>query len=90
MSLDYYCLGALLYELVVGILPYYSTNHDEIYDSILNEELSFPHHAQLSNELISLLEGLLCKNANQRLGALFGVKEILFHPWVGKIKKQTI
>lgn len=35
--LDYYCLGALLYELVIGVPPYYSLNQDEIYDSILNE-----------------------------------------------------
>jgi serum/glucocorticoid-regulated kinase 2 len=26
-TLDYYCLGALLYELVLGIPPYYSLNH---------------------------------------------------------------
>jgi serine/threonine protein kinase len=25
--LDYYCLGALLYELVVGVPPYYSLEH---------------------------------------------------------------
>jgi serum/glucocorticoid-regulated kinase 2 len=30
-TLDYYCLGALLYELVLGIPPYYSLNHEEIY-----------------------------------------------------------
>lgn len=34
--LDYYCLGALLYELVVGVPPYYSLNHEEIYEGILH------------------------------------------------------
>lgn len=88
--LDYYCLGALLYELVIGVPPYYSTDQEEIYESILTEELSFPSHAQLSDELINLLEGLLLKDASQRLGCLYGIKEILFHPWIGKISKTII
>lgn len=33
--LDYYCLGALLYELVIGVPPYYSLKQEEIYESIL-------------------------------------------------------
>ena len=44
----------------------------------------------LSNELVNLLEGLLSKSRNQRLGCLHGIKEILFHPWVGKVSKRTI
>jgi serum/glucocorticoid-regulated kinase 2 len=36
LQLDLYCLGALLYELVIGLPPYYSRNTDEIYHRILN------------------------------------------------------
>jgi serum/glucocorticoid-regulated kinase 2 len=30
-TVDYYCLGALLYEMVVGVPPFYSRNTEEIY-----------------------------------------------------------
>jgi protein-serine/threonine kinase len=83
-------LGALLYELVIGVPPYYSLNHDEIYNSILNEELSFPSHVAVSDELKSLLKGLLEKNQKKRLGSMFGIKEVLLHPWVGRLKQSAI
>lgn len=88
--MDYYCLGALLYELVLGIPPYYSLSHEEIYQGILNEELSFPSHTLLSEEIKSLLRGLLEKNPSKRLGHLYGAKEILIHPWVGKVNRKLI
>lgn len=37
-----------------------------------------------------LLKGLLNKNQKLRLGSLKGVKEILFHPWLGKINGDKI
>lgn len=37
-----------------------------------------------------LLEGLLAKDPKRRLGSLGGVREILGHPWVRKIKPAEI
>lgn len=54
-------MGALLYELVTGLPPYYSRDTDEIYESILNEELTFPEKFNLSKEIKDLLSGLLNK-----------------------------
>jgi len=83
-------LGALLYELVTGLPPYYSTNQEEIYENIVNSEITFPSNVYLSIEIKSLLKGLLEKNPTKRLGSLYGIKEILIHPWIGKINIKTI
>jgi len=65
---DYYCLGALLYELITGLPPYYSHDTEQIYECILNEELNFPENLKISGELRDLLIGLLSKNPNNRIG----------------------
>lgn len=56
----------------------------------MSEDLSFPDHVDLSNEIKSLLSGLLNKNPKFRLGSLRGLKEILFHPWIGKINSELV
>lgn len=60
--IDYYCLGALLFELVTGLPPYYSEDTDEIYKNILEQDLAFPSHVDLSKEIVDLLYKLLEKN----------------------------
>jgi hypothetical protein len=37
-----------------------------------------------------LLEGLLVKDPKRRLGSLGGIREILGHPWVRKLKVNDI
>eukprot|EP00761_Pharyngomonas_kirbyi_P012459 gb/GECH01012486.1/.p1 GENE.gb/GECH01012486.1/~~gb/GECH01012486.1/.p1 ORF type:complete len:482 (+),score=103.06 gb/GECH01012486.1/:1-1446(+) len=65
-AVDWWSLGVLLYEMLVGIPPFYSENINEMYDLILKEPLTFPEH--VSPEAQSLLRGLLERNASDRLG----------------------
>lgn len=89
-GVDYYSLGAFLYELVTGLPPFYTKNHEQLQESIICQELFFPPHIELSNDIKDLLEKLLKKEEKYRLGSYIGVKEILFHPWMGKVNASEI
>ncbi|CAD8173792.1 unnamed protein product [Paramecium octaurelia] len=84
-TVDFYCLGALLYELLTGLPPYYSTDTNQIYQDILYSKLSFPNDINLSKDVKSLLTQLLDKNPSQRLGASGGIQEILQHSFFAQI-----
>jgi serum/glucocorticoid-regulated kinase 2 len=81
LSVDHYCLGVLLYELIVGLPPFYSKDINRIYDSILHEPLTFPKEVDLTAEVKDLLLKLLAKEPRSRLGYKGGLIEILSHPW---------
>lgn len=37
-----------------------------------------------------LIEGLLTKDPKRRLGSLGGIKQIMVHPWVRKLKPNDL
>ena len=65
-SLDWYLLGVLLYEMIVGVTPYYSSNKDELFDNIVNGKLKLPRN--ISADVKSLIIQLLNRNPTKRLG----------------------
>jgi len=66
-AVDWYLLGVVLYEMLVGIPPYYAHSKDKLFDNIRHAKLKLPK--TLSKECKSLLRGLLQRNPAMRLGS---------------------
>ncbi|RCV16993.1 hypothetical protein SETIT_3G183200v2 [Setaria italica] len=81
MECDWWSLGAIMYEMLVGYPPFYSEDPMSTCRKIVNwrSHLKFPEEAKLSPEAKDLISKLLC-NVEQRLGTK-GAHEIKAHPW---------
>ncbi|XP_034047578.1 serine/threonine-protein kinase N2 [Thalassophryne amazonica] len=66
-SVDWWGLGVLIYEMLVGESPFPGDDEEEVFDSIVSDEVRFPR--RLSPEPVSLIQKLLQKNPEERLGA---------------------
>ncbi|OIV90658.1 hypothetical protein TanjilG_23771 [Lupinus angustifolius] len=78
---DWWSLGAVMYEMLVGYPPFYSDEPLSTCRKIINwrTNLKFPEEANLSAEAKDLISRLIC-DVNQRLG-IEGADEIKAHPW---------
>uniref|UniRef100_A0AAQ4PAZ2 protein kinase C n=1 Tax=Gasterosteus aculeatus aculeatus TaxID=481459 RepID=A0AAQ4PAZ2_GASAC len=65
-SVDWWGLGVLVYEMLVGESPFPGDDEEEVFDSIVNDEVRYPRF--LSPEALSLIQKLLRKNPEMRLG----------------------
>ncbi|GLJ30925.1 hypothetical protein SUGI_0616020 [Cryptomeria japonica] len=81
MECDWWSLGAIMYEMLVGYPPFYSDEPMATCRKIVNwrTHLKFPEEAKLSAEAKDLISKLLC-NVEQRLGTK-GAHELKAHPW---------
>ena len=78
LTVDWWALGILLYEMVVGIPPFYDDDINEMYEKILNQKLRLP--PKLGRPCKDFLRKLLDRNPSTRLGAN-GIEEIQQHPF---------
>lgn len=64
-SCDWWGFGCLIYEMLVGLPPFYCKNQEELFYSILHKEPDYPEF--LSAESVSLISQLLNKNPSKRM-----------------------
>lgn len=68
-SVDWWCLGAVLYEMLYGLPPFYSRDTSVMYEAILHKPLHFREHIPVSQAGKDILRGLLQKDGRVRLGS---------------------
>jgi serum/glucocorticoid-regulated kinase 2 len=73
-AVDWWSLGILLYELTVGIPPFYAQNVNEMYTKIQTGVLRFPPF--VSDDCKALIVGLLQRDPKKRLGSENDVDDI--------------
>nr|XP_047133739.1 serine/threonine-protein kinase N2-like isoform X2 [Hydra vulgaris] len=66
-AVDWWGLGVLIFEMLVGESPFPGDDEEEVFDSIVNDEVRYPRF--LSNDSIALMRRLLRKNPERRLGS---------------------
>ncbi|KAF9935103.1 Serine/threonine-protein kinase [Mortierella alpina] len=78
---DWWSLGAIMFECLVGYPPFCSENTHDTYRKIMNwrEQLQFPEDVHLTQEAEDLIRRLIC-SPESRLGRN-SVEEIMSHPF---------
>lgn len=88
-AVDWWAFGVLVYQMLLGKSPFRGDDEDEVFNAILTDEPLFP--IQMASEAVGLLESLLEKNPQERLGSgARDAEEIMEHPYFGNINFDDI
>ena len=98
-AVDWWAIGILIYEMLIGVTPFYNKNRNMMLSKIQFSKIVFPdkkkYKIEYSDEVQDIISKLLNKEKDNRLGSEEGMKEVLAHKWfkdidVEKVKDKTI
>ena len=93
-TVDWWAVGILIYEMLVGVTPFFNRNRQVLMSKIKHSKIVFPdrktYRITYSDEIVDIISKLLRKDKAQRLGATGDSEEILAHPWFSDIDLDAL
>ena len=84
-SVDWWAVGILIYEMLIGVTPFFNKNKNMLLMKIRNSKVVFPdrkkYKIDFSDSIMDLICRLLDKDKTTRLGSKDDFVEILQHPY---------
>ena len=82
-AVDWWALGILIYEMLIGVTPFFNRNKNMLFTKIQSAKVIFPdrkkYRIDYSDEIIDLVVQLLNKDKTKRLGSKNDMEEIKAH-----------
>ena len=93
-QVDWWGLGILIYEMMLGRVPFYCEDRKIMYEGIINKEITFTdfkeEHIEISDEAKDIIKCLLNKKPSLRLGAKNDIDDVIKHPFFKEIDIEKL
>lgn len=93
-AVDWWSLGILIYEMTIGVTPFFSKSRLTLINNIKKEEVIFPdkkkYKIEYSDEFVDVVLKLLNKDKKERLGSKDDIDEIMEHPYFKSLDIESL